>query len=158
MDDFFNGTISKIEAAIDTMEIERDYSLQRIEAAIYLILECLSDLKTYVQKNGFKAIDEEIHFFKRQKPLIVAKLIYYNAIYKIESKKPNGSKALRKHLNKELNNLKKFFDSNLDFYKYYRTNNNSLDEKLFVRGKHGIKLCLDTGYFQSDHTFSTSHD
>ena len=158
MNDFFNGTISKLEAAIDTMEIERDYSLQRIEAAIYLILECLSDLKTYVQKNGFKAIDEEIHFFKHQKPLIVAKLIYYNAIYKIESKKPNGSKALRKHLNKELNNLKKFFDSNLDFYKYYRTNNTSLDEKLFVRGKHDIKLCLDTGCFQSDHTFSTSHD
>lgn len=54
--------------------------------------------------------------------------------------------------------LKRYFDNNLDFYKYYRTNNTSLDETLFVRGNRDIKLCLDTGYFQSDLTFSTSHD
>lgn len=33
-----------------------------------------------------------------------------------------------------------------------------LDEKMFIRGNHDIKLWLDTYYFQSDHTFSTSHD
>lgn len=27
-----------------------------------------------------------------------------------------------------------------------------------MRGNHDIKLCLDTYYFQSDQTFSTSHD
>lgn len=29
---------------------------------------------------------------------------------------------------------------------------------MFLRGNHDIKLCLDTGYFQSYLTFSTSHD
>lgn len=109
-------------------------------------------------KTGFKDNDGEIRFFKFLKPTIVAKLIYYNAIYKIETKKPYGSKPIRKYLNRELKKLKRHFDNNLDFYKYYRTNNTSLDEKLFVRGNHDIKLCLDTGYFQSDLTFSTSHD
>jgi len=111
-----------------------------------------------VAKTGFKDNDGEIRFFKFLKPTIVAKLIYYNAIYKIETKKPYGSKPIRKYLNRELKKLKRHFDNNLDFYKYYRTNNTSLDEKLFVRGNHDIKLCLDTGYFQSDLTFSTSHD
>jgi len=32
------------------------------------------------------------------------------------------------------------------------------DDKFFVRSNHDIKLWLDTYYFQSDQTFSTSHD
>src|SRR5690554_5250929 len=158
MDNFYNGIISKLETAIDTMEIEADCSIQRIEAVIHLIVECLSDLKEHVLKRGFKNADEEIHFFKYQKPVILSKLIYYNAIYKIETKKPYGAKPIRKYLNKELKKLKRFFDNNLDFYKYYRSNNSFLDEKMFLRGKHDVKLWLDTYYFQSDQSFSTSHD
>lgn len=97
-------------------------------------------------------------FFKHQKPTIVSKLIYYNAIYKIETKKPYGAKPIKKYLNDELRKLKRYFDNNLEFYKYYRTNNSFIDDKLFVRGKYDIKLSLDTFYFEADHNFSTSHD
>ncbi|QNL48772.1 RteC domain-containing protein [Olivibacter sp. SDN3] len=158
MDKFYKKTLYELETAINELEIGADCSIQRIEAVIHLILECLSDVKEYVLKRGFKNADEEIRFFKYQKPTIVAKLIYYNTIYKIETKKPYGAKPIRKYLNKELKKLKRFFDNNLDFYKYYRSNNSFLDESFFVRGKHDIKLWLDTYYFQSDHTFSTSHD
>ncbi|TDS57227.1 RteC domain-containing protein [Myroides indicus] len=140
------------------MELEANCPLKRIETVIHLIVECLSKLKEYVLKRGFKNTDEEIHFFKHQKPVIVAKLIYYNTIYKIEAKKPYGTKPIRKHLNKELKELNRFFDNNLVFYKYYRSNNPFLDDKYFLRGKLDIQLCVDTGYFQSDMTFSTSHD
>ena len=37
---------------------------------------------------------------------MVSKLIYYNAIYKIETKKPYGAKPIRNYLNNELKNLK----------------------------------------------------
>ncbi len=158
MDKFYNETLSKLETGINELEIEIDCPTQRTEAVIHLILECLSEVKEYVLKRGFKNTNEEIRFFKYQKPAIVAKLIYYNAIYKIETKKPYGAKPIRKYLNKELKKLKRFFDNNLEFYKYYRNNNSFLDEKFFVRGKHDIKLCLDTYYFQSDQSFSTSHD
>ena len=158
MDKFYNEMLSKLETAINELEVEVDCPLKRIEAFIHLIVECLSELKEYVLKRGFKNIDEEIRFFKYQKPVILSKLIYYNAIYKIETKKPYGAKPIRKYLNKELKKLKRFFDNNLDFYKYYRSNNSFLDEKYFVRGKHDIKLWLDTYYFQSEQSFSTSHD
>lgn len=158
MDEFCNDTIYKLETAINELELETDCSIQRIEIAIQMIVECLADVREYVLKRGFKNTDEEIRFFKYQKPAIVAKLIYYNAIYKIETKKPYGERPIGNYLNKELKKLKRFFDNNLDFYKYYRTNNFYLDEKLFVRRKHDIKLCLDTYYFQSDHSFNTSHD
>lgn len=69
-----------------------------------------------------------------------------------------GDKIVKKYLNNELLKLKLFFDNNLDFYRYYRTGNNYLDYKYFVRGNFDIKLTLDTFYFEVDRTFSTSHD
>lgn len=158
MDKFYNETYLKLETEIQELEIENDCSVQRTEAIIYRIVECLSEIKDYVLKRGFTSVDEEIRFFKYQKPVIVSKLIYYNAIYKIETRKPYGAKRIRKYLKKELKKLKRFFDNNIDFYKYYRSNNSFLDEKMFVRGKHDIKLWLDSYYFQSDQSFSTSHD
>lgn len=159
MDKFYNETLHKLETTINELEIEADYSLHRIEVVIHLIVECLSEVKGYILKRGFKNNHEEIRFFKYQKPAIVSKLIYYNAIYKIETKKPyGGEKSIKKYLNRELAKLKRYFNNNLDFYKYYRTNSTYLDHKYFVRGKHDIKLSLDTYYFEADHSFSTSHD
>lgn len=158
MDKFYNETYLKLETAIEELDIEADCPIKRIEAAIQLIIQSLSDLKEFVLKNDFKNMEEEIHFFKYQKPVIVSKLIYYNAIYKIETRRPYGNKHIRKYFTKELKKLKRFFNNNLDFYKYYRTNNSFVDEKFFLRGKHDIRLWLDTFYFEADHRFSTSHD
>ncbi|RAV28755.1 RteC domain-containing protein [Sinomicrobium soli] len=158
MEKFYNETHLKLETAIQEIVSEADCPTKSIEAVIQLIITSLSDLKDFILKKDFKNTEEEIYFFKYQKPLIVSKLIYYNAIYKIETRKPYGVKRTRKYLNKELKKLKRFFDNNLDFYKYYRSNNSFLDECLFVRGKHNIGLWLDTFYFEADHRFSTSHD
>lgn len=158
MDKFYNETCLKLETAIQELEIETDCSLIRIEAVIQLIIQSLADLKEFVMKKDFKNKEEEIQFFKYQKPVIVSKLIYYNAIYKIETRRPYGNKRIKKYFTKELKKLKRFFDNNLDFYKYYRSNNSFVDEKFFVRGKHDIRLWLDTFYFEADHRFSTSHD
>lgn len=158
MDKFYDKILQKLETAINELEVEVDCPLKRTETVIHLVVECLSELREYVLKTGFKSVNEEIRFFKYQKPTIVSKLIYYNTIYKIETKKPYGAKSIKKYLNGELRELKRHFDNNLDFYKYYRINNSYLDERLFVRNKHDIKLCLDTYYFQSDRNFTTSHD
>ena len=158
MDKFYNETYLKLETAIQELEIETDCPIKRIEAVIHHIIQSLADLKDFVLKNDFKNMEEEIHFFKYQKPVIVSKLIYYNAIYKIETRRPYGNKRTKKYFTKELKKLKRFFENNLDFYKYYRSNNSFVDEKFFVRGKHDIRLWLDTFYFEADHRFSTSHD
>lgn len=158
MDKFYKKTLYELETTIHELEIETEYPIQRIEAVIVLIVNSLSKLKEFVLKKGFKNIDEEILFFKYQKPVIVSKLIYYNAIYKIETRRPYGNKRIKKYLSKELKKLKRFFENNLDFYKYYRSNNSFFDEQFFVRGKHDIRLWLDTFYFEADHRFSTSHD
>lgn len=158
MEKYYNKKILELEAALSELEIESDYLTDKIEIAIPIVIKCLSELKEFVLNNDFKSIQEEINFFKYQKPIIVSKLIYYNTVYKIETKRPYGYNRFKKYFSKELKKLKRFFNSNIEFYKYYRSNNSFLDEKYFLRGKHDIRLWLDTFYFEADHRFSTSHD
>ncbi|MDM1086778.1 RteC domain-containing protein [Myroides odoratimimus] len=158
MNDYCKEIIKKLDEDIAELTRENGSSLILYEKVINLVLEQITLTKSFILNRGFESLDEEIQFFKHQKPVIVSKLIYYNAIYKIETKKPYGAKPIRKYLNKELKKLKRFFDHNLEFYKYYRSNNSYVDEKFFVRGKHDIRLWLDTFYFEADHRFSTSHD
>lgn len=158
MDKYYNQILNELEAKINDLEMETEFSTQTLETAINYILYYLSKLKDHILRVGFSSIDDEIRFFKYYKPTLVSKLIYYNAIYKIETKKPPRKKHVKIYLSKELKRLKKFFDNNLDFYRYYRNNNSFLDEKLFLREKHDMRLWLDTFYFEADHRFSTSHD
>jgi len=77
------------------------------EKAIEVILAKIAELKKYILKSGFKNHQEEIHFFKYIKPQFIAKLIYYNAIYKIETRRSYGNKRIKKYFAKELEKAKK---------------------------------------------------
>lgn len=158
-----NQKITKLQTdlneQINFIDLEIDDPILRSENAINVIITSIEKLKTIFEKEKIKSVDQEIDFFKNIKPKFTSKLIYYNAIYKIETKKPHGGeRILKKYLNHELEKLKRYFDNNLDFYKYYRTGSNYLDHKYFTRGKFDIKLALDSFYFEVDHSFSTSHD
>src|SRR5690606_31240741 len=159
MNDYCQDILKDLNEEIDELLIEMGDTILFYEIAVGKVLRSLELTRQFVLQRGFLSQSDEIQFFKELKPKIVSKLIYYNAIYKIEAKKPYGGRqVIEAYLNRELLELKRFYDKNVEFYKYYRTNNSSLDEKMFVRNKHDLKLCLDTYYFQSDHSFSTSHD
>jgi hypothetical protein len=144
---------------LNFITIEIDDPLKLAEKAIESISSTLGKIKNLVIEASFQTQDDEIDFFKNTKPKILSKLIYYSSIYKIETKKPNGGeKIIRKYFNNELFKLKIFFDNNLEFYRYHRTGSTFLDNKFFVRGKHDLKLNIETNYFDADHRFTTSHD
>lgn len=150
---------SKLNEQLNFADLEIDDPIQRSESAINIIVNSIEKLKIIFEKEKNKSQEIEIDFFKNIKPKFTSKLIYYNAIFKIETKKPHGGeRILKKYLNNELDKLKRYFDSNLDFYRYYRTGSNYLDIKYFTRGKVDIKMALDSFYFEADHSFSTSHD
>lgn len=157
--DKFQSFSNKLAEQLNFIELEIDNIVQRSEKSIEIILKSVEKVKNIVLKSGFKTEQEEIIFFKEIKPQFTSKIIYYNSLYKIETKKPFGSpRILKKYYNKELDKLKLYFDNNLDFYKYYRTGSTYLDYKYFVRGKFDIKLSLDNYYFETDTNFTTSHD
>jgi hypothetical protein len=58
----------------------------------------------------------------------------------------------------ELEKLTLYFNSHLEFYRYYRMNSTFLDDKLFVRGREDFHLHLDNLMIYIDPDFSTSQD
>lgn len=151
--------LSNLSEQLNFINLEIDNQSIRCENAISIILKTITNLKGIVEKIKFTTDTEEINFFKEIKPQFTSKLIYYNVLFKIEMKKPNGgNRILKKYYNNELTKLKAFFDNELEFYKYYRSGSTYLDYKYFQRGKFDIKMSLDSYYFETDRNFSTSHD
>ncbi|ESU18974.1 hypothetical protein FCR2A7T_23810 [Flavobacterium cauense R2A-7] len=154
-----SNLIINLNEQLNFIDLEIDNIITKSEKAVDIILKSMTNLKKIVQKNKFKSDSEEILFFKEIKPQLTSKLIYYNMIYKIEMKRPNGgNRILKKYYHNELSKLKSFFDNELEFYQYYRSGSIYLDYKYFQRGKFDIKLALDSYYFEADTSFSTSHD
>ena len=157
--EFVTKLYHQFEEQLNFIHLETDDPLKEAELSIQVIVNALSQLKKQMGKHKFKTQSEEIKFFKHTKPQFVSKLIFHISVYNIHSRMPKGGeKIVRKYLHHELQNLRRYFDNNLDFYKYYRTGSNYLDHKYFVRGKYDIRLTLDTFYFETDPLFSTSHD
>lgn len=153
MEKYYNKCAEELEEKIQ--EIELDNPILLSQEMVRLLIECLGKLKWFVLSHDFKNIEEEIYFFKRLKPTILARLIYHEAIYKIETAKPLRHKPVKIYLDNELEKLKKFYSDNLDFCKYYRSHQTHQDEEHFLRD---IKLDSSDNYFETDHVFSTSHD
>ena len=151
--------LNNLNEQLNFIDLEIDDQIKKCEQAITVILKSINELKKAATKTNFKSKSEEIQFFKEVKPLFTSKLIYFNLVYRIEMKKPNGgNKILKKYYNNELLKLKAFFDNELEFYQYFRSGSTYLDYKYFLRGEFDIKLALDSYYFESDKSFATSHD
>jgi len=154
-----NNLLSELNEQLNFIDLEIDNQLNRCEKAIEIIIKAINNLKEIVSKTNFKSQEDEIHFFKEIKPQFLSKFIYYNAIYKIETKKTyGGDRAIKKYYQNELLKLKRYFENNIDFYRYHRTSSTYLDYKYYVRGKFDIKLALDSYYIETDQSFATSHD
>jgi hypothetical protein len=156
---FTESLMSELEQQLKLIHLQTENPIQSAEQAIKSSVVVLEKLKTFFIKYKRLNKTEEIEFFRDIKPKFASKLIYYNEIYTIETNKPLGSKkTIGKYYKAELLKLKIFFQQNLEFYRYYRTANNCLDNKYFIREKYDLKLMMDSVYFQIDHRFATSHD
>lgn len=151
--------LSTIDSEIDKIDL---YGCNIIETSLSMVLrlqDILTDLRCQLQTYIFPSKEEEISFFKNQKPELLGRLLYFYKIYRIETQCPTGSnEVIRLYINKELDSLTYFFNRNLDFYQYYRSRSTIHDEHYFLRGKTDIRLCTDSAQFDKDPNFSTGYD
>lgn len=156
---FSEQLVSELDQQLARIHSTTVNPIKYSEEAIAILEPILDTLKTKILKHTFANKSEEINFFRNIKPQLTSEIIYYSEIYKIETNKPWGSKkAIRKYFKLERFKLQAFYKENKEFYKYYRTNNKSLDNNYFLRGNHKIQHSLDSFYWQADNRFSTSHD
>lgn len=137
-----------------------DITIEESLAMVELLEKYLSELRhVFLSKESIN-IQEEIIFFKEMKPEILGLLLYFNKIHSIDLKQPTGSNdALKEYYEKELNSITFFFEKHLDFYRYYRSKANYLDEYYFVRNKTASpNLCTDSFQYIRDPVFSTGYD
>jgi hypothetical protein len=140
---------------MDDCDISTDEALKMAEC----LQTGLSDLREKFLEYQFSTEEEEISFFKEVKPELLSYLLYFNQIYNIQLKQPNGSDYIQKdYYEKELESLMHFFNHNLDFYQYYRSHSTYFDKFYFVRGNTNLQLCVDSTQFVIDPLFSTGYD
>jgi len=156
----FDQILEEITEQISSIDLEGcDISIEEALHMVEFLQIRIHALKNKLHESGFKNEQEEICFFKEMKPQVLSKLLYFNKIYTIELKRPNGSNLIQKnYYEHELNSLTFFFNRNLDFYQYYRSNAMHLDDYYFRRGKPNIRLGVDSSLFINDTTFSTCYD
>ena len=155
----FDKILTDLDVEIDEIDL---YGYGIIETSLSMVRRLqsvLNDLREKIQTYVFPSKEDEILFFKTQKPEILARLLFFYKIYRIEAQCPNGSdEVVRNYINRELDNLTYFINSNLDFYQYYRSGSTVYDEYYFVRGKADLRLCTDSAQFDKDPNFSTGYD
>ena len=151
--------ISKINIEMETSCIDSDVSSDKALYMINFIRPLFEGLREFIHQYTFQDTNEEISFFKNTKPFILSKLIYFNDIYLLELRKPNGSKeVLKEYYKKKQTAITEFCNANLDFYQYYRSKATHLDKYYFLRGHENYKLCHNCGMFDKDPLFSTCCD
>lgn len=155
----YKEIVRKLDHQLDTLEIEIDNILIKAEKGIKLTKKALKQMRNLVVEKGFEHKENEINFFKKIKPRVYSKLIYYVKLFNIEEKRPRGSrKSQIKYLNNHIDKHQAYLNDNLDFYHYYRRDATIFDEQYFLRGKADLRLFPDTFHFIVDEQFSTSHD
>ena len=157
----FEEFIRNIDCSIyEKIDVDNwNISIEVVLDVVEFLQRSLEDLRTYIVNHPFSSKEEEIYFFKHIKPEVLSRLLYFTEIYNTEMRKPHGSiEVLKKYYNDRLDELTSYFESNLDFYQYYRSKATTYDTYYFIRGKADIRLCCDSFQCDRDPMFSTGYD
>lgn len=157
----FEEFIKNIDSTIyEKIDVDNwNISIEVVLDVVEFLQRSLEDMRTYIVNHPFSNKEEEIYFFKHIKPEVLSRLLYFTEIYNTEMRKPHGSiEVLKKYYNDRLDELTSYFESNLDFYQYYRSKATHLDSHYFVRGHIDFKLCPNCVPYDRDPEFSTCYD
>jgi len=159
MNHFITKLNKDLNSQLQVIDLEEPALIRKAQKSIRCIKDVLTQLRAFTIQHTFCNDVEEILFFKKTKPALFSKLIYYAKILNIESRRPVGSHEIQEsYLQEELKKLTFFFENHLEFYQYYRMDSTYLDDKYFIRGKEDLNLYQDTLMPYIDPDFSTSHD
>lgn len=159
MNHFITKLNKDLSSQLQDIDLEELDLIRKAQKSIHCIKDALSQLRAFTIQYTFCNDVEEILFFKKTKPELFSKLIYYVKILNIESCKPVGSREIQEiYLRQELEKLTLFFNNHFEFYQYYRMGSTYLDNKYFRRGKEDLNLYQDTLMNYVDPDFSTSYD
>jgi len=144
--------LSKMKGLSDKISDQMEYAIGHCKIA-------LDRMRELVIKQGFPDQESEIYFFKKIKPTVYSKLIYYRAVFDLESKcQKADSSVIKRYLQKRLYKINEYMEERQVKVQYFKCGFEHLDEKYFVRGATEIPLELRSSHNLLDEEFFTWHD
>lgn len=139
----------------ETLAITEPWEDVRIDC----IQRLLQELKDEALRHGFTDKQEEIAFFKEDKPFFCGQLLFAYTTQKLRLDSPDWSETfVRQFYQSKLTEINSFFDSNREITSYYRSKADHLDEVLFIRGRASCPTWLCAQRIDADERFSTLGD
>lgn len=157
MENYYAKLYEALESELHGITVTNDPIENQLKKSILLCRKALAKLKSFVLKNPFKSLQDEVQFFRETKPLFYCRFIYFISVYNFEMLRPTGSsEAFKDYIKREQEDISRFFAHNQQFYQYYRSASDHLDQSYFTRGVFSLYGDLDD--FEHDSLFSTTHD
>jgi len=155
----FCEIILDLENELSGMKEVSERVSEQIEYAIGHCKIALDRMRQLVIIEGFPDRNSEIYFFKKIKPAVYSKLLYYQAVFDLESKcQKADSSVIRRYFQKRLYKINEYMEEHQVKVQYFKCGFKHLDEKYFVRGTTEIPLELRNSQHLLDEEFFTWHD
>lgn len=161
MKQVYKNILLSIEQEEITVSRSKKSAIDEAYHMVSFLDKTLTGLKAQINLKGFESILEEIIFFKRVKPEILGRLMFYNKVAKIEAYSPINSELTEPYYTEQIKLLNKEYKKNIassDFYSYYRTGRSDKDEFYYRLGNINYFDGVDSFFFEVDREFSTYYD
>lgn len=155
----YSHVIFELENDLKQIAAVSGHPLNTANLSIRRCRAALVELKQMVLARGFPDKPSEIRFFKEIKPQVCSKLIYYQAVFGMESIRPGlDHESLKKYFQRQQKRILKYMKKNSGNVQYYRCGHRYLDEKYFLRYNEEIPLEVKDSLSLLDGDFFTWHD
>jgi len=156
---FSDRLYADLNRDLTALALEEQQPVKKLERSVHTCVKCLHKLKEFCKAHEPTDQEEEIAFFKGVKPRFKALLIFNQSLLNLEIRKPVcEGESMIDFLRNEVRILQHFFECNLTFYHYVRSEATYLDDRYFVRGQYHVHLDPDQSFVDHDPSFSTTHD
>lgn len=137
---------------------ESNQKTQALEIIDYCEAQLIS-LKKHMLSNGFQSHDDEIHFFKHIKPIVLSEHIYCEEVLKYIFKFPSiDSETQRVFILKQIRTKEKFILKHQDLLIYLDTGCTTSDNLFFLRENKTFAMMLNGTSKFMDPGFTTNKD
>lgn len=158
MKDFVQQRFAALQEEIELFNEMGIEPVKKLTGVINAVRIACDALKSEVLSNSFAAAQQEIEFFKYEKPQFIAEQIFAVELFTLTIGKPVGDDLLLKaYYEQELKFIRRFFEQHRFLYQYYLLDGTELDELYFTRGVQTPPTLLPDGP-APDPAFSTAGD
>lgn len=158
MTPFAEDYFKNLQSQFDEIQKTAIDSIEAINKNIEILESKIEELHSWLMHYHFKTQEEEIDFFKEQKPRLISLLIFYKKILEIKSVCPGSKKIKSKYFENELEEIAKYIGRNKTFYHYYRSKSDYNDSEYFTRNRDRKLSYYQCHIINYDIRVSTSHD